>query len=396
VKTTTSNSVLKDNGNKVLYRQVTDEILNDIRCGKLALGTKLPSQAELVQKYNVSVNTVRLSLASLEKQGIIRKEQGRGSFISLQSGTSQQRSQQLKTMGLIFERTAYPDDRDSQSQVMLAFSDECRKHGIRLLIAETDFDAHLGGAKLIETFRNVTIDGLCVFLHEPEGAAERIAVLGREFEAAVVFFYGPTYDRQMPIDTVDVASYAGTEQLMEYLIALGHRRIGYVGIEVDYSDQFIRNMRRFATYKNSLIKAGIPLNKEYILAYPYGQELSNETLEQILGMVRRPDPVTAIFACSDWLAWHITHYFWEKGIRVPQEVSVAGFDGADIAVASIPTLTTVACPYTSVVQTVMDLLTKRLADPERPIQKISVPSKLIVRESVISVNDMNNRSPDLR
>jgi DNA-binding LacI/PurR family transcriptional regulator len=268
----------------------------------------------------------------------------------------------------------------------MAFSDECRKLGIRLMIAETDFDAHLSGLKLIETFRDVTIDGLCAFLHEPEGAAERIGILGHEFEAAVTFFPGPVYDREMPIDTIDINSYAGVEQLMDYLLALGHQRIGYVGNDVNYTDDNVKDMRRFITYKNSLKKAGIPLNKDYVLNYPYGRELSGETMEQILRLVRRPDPVTAIFACSDWLAWHICYYFWQKGIRVPQDVSVAGYDGADISKTSIPPLTTVACPYDVVVQMTVDLLSKRLADPKRPIQKISVPSKLLVRKSVVSIS----------
>ena len=69
-----------------LHRKLTDLILDEIHSGRLPLGAKLPSQAELVARYQVSVNTVRQSLATLEKRGIIRKEHGRGSFVSLQSG----------------------------------------------------------------------------------------------------------------------------------------------------------------------------------------------------------------------------------------------------------------------------------------------------------------------
>jgi DNA-binding LacI/PurR family transcriptional regulator len=368
-----------------LHLQISSQILEDMKQGVFHLGDKLPSQSELVDKYKVSVATIRQSLSNLERRGIIRTEKGRGSFISLQANSTQ-RPRKLRTLGLIFERTGKPDDIHSETQILTVFSAVCRQKGIRLVSAETDFDAHLGGMKLIETFSDTSMDGVCVFLHQAVDAAKRIAILGKEFRSSVVFFPGPTHRFSMPIDTIDVDAGVGVEQLMNYLLALGHRQIAYVGTEIDY-DQDINEfftMGRFLVYRDLLKKAGL-LRPENVIDYSYGHEPSPETMQKVLNLVRRKDPVTAIFACSDWLARYIMYWFWKEGIRVPQDVSIVGFDDVSFAREMIPPLTTVAHPLDRVAQTAVDLLVNRLADPDRPLQKISIPNKLIIRESVLAI-----------
>jgi DNA-binding LacI/PurR family transcriptional regulator/ribosomal protein S25 len=364
------------------HLQISNQILDDVKQGVFQLGDKLPSQSELVDKYKVSVATIRQSLSNLERRGLIRTEKGKGSFISLQANSSQ-RPRKLSTLGLIFERTGKPDDVAAETQVLLAFSDVCRQKGIRLVSAETDFDAHLGGKKLIETFADTSIDGVCAFLHHSCDAAERISILGKEFRSSVVFFPGSSYSYVMPIDTIDIDTLVGVEQLMDYFLAMGHRRIGYVGTEIDYiSDRNSgKTMGRFEIYRDALKKNGL-LNPEYVVDYSYGREPSPETMQAVLNLVRRKDPVTAIFACSDWLARHIMYWFWREGIRVPQDVSIAGFDDIVFSKELIPPLTTVSFPFTRAAETAINFMEDRLADPGKNIQKNTISSKLVIRESV--------------
>jgi DNA-binding LacI/PurR family transcriptional regulator len=369
-----------------LHLHISSQILADMRRGVFKLGDKLPSQTELVDKYQVSVSTIRQALATLEHRELIRTEKGRGSFVSLQSGKARQ-SQKLRTLGLIFERTGKPDDIHEETQVLLAYSAVCRERGIRLVSAQTDFDAHLGGSKLIETFSDMRLDGVCVFLHHAIDAVPRIEVLGREFPAAVVFFPGPTYHYTMPIDTIDVDARVGVEQLMEHFLQLGHRRIGYVGVEIP-PDPFLGKMTtmgRYETYRDCLVKAGIGLDLDLVVNHTYGQEPGPKTMQAVLKMIRAPRPATAIFAYSDWLARQLMHRLWQEGVRVPQDVSIAGFNDVAFARELIPSLTTVAHPFTRAAETTIQLMEDRLANRTRPIQKISIPNRLMVRESVAAV-----------
>ena len=98
----------------VFHHRIYKDIIRDIRVGRLRLGDKLPSQAELVRKYDVSVGTIRQSLANLERRGIIRREMGRGSFVSLQASNGPA-SNKLRTLGLISEITGYDYDAPAEA-----------------------------------------------------------------------------------------------------------------------------------------------------------------------------------------------------------------------------------------------------------------------------------------
>lgn len=373
----------KRTNEKTLHRWVTDQILKDIRGGRLPLGKKLPSQGDLVEKFKVSVNTIRQSLATLERRGIIRKEHGRGSFVSLQSSRTAGCSE-LTSFGLIFERSGRPEDRSAEAEILHAFVNVCRERQIRFTCAETEVDAHAGGRELIRTFDGVSLDGVCVFLHAGDNAVERLEPLGREFAASVAFF--PSFQESSPpIDCVDIELRTGLQHLMKYLLAMGHRRIGFVGSHIaDCLEGDPRRITggRWQVYAGTLEDAGIPVDPSLLVEFPYGCEPTDAMGKQVVELVRRKDPVTAIFACNDWIAQHVIHWLWQNDIHVPRHVSVTGMDDILFARHMVPALTTSACPYVKAAQAIIGLMQKRLVQPDLPIQRITIPSELVVRDSV--------------
>jgi LacI family transcriptional regulator len=381
--TTTCN---KRSNDKTLHRWVTDQILQDIRVGRLPLGKKLPSQGDLVEKFKVSVNTIRQSLATLERRGIIRKEHGRGSFVSLQSNRTG-KSTELKSFGLIFERAGKPEDHPAEAEIVQAFVNTCREHHIRFTCVETDVDAHAGGRELIKTFDGVSLDGLCVFFHSGDNAFERLEPLAREFAAPVAFF--PAFQEpSVPIDCVDIELRAGLGHLMKYLLAMGHRRIGFVGSHIAEclaGDPRRSTGGRWQMYSETLKEAGIPIDPSLLVEIPYGQEPTDRIGKQVIDLVRRKDPATAIYTYNDWMAQHVIQWLWRNDIHVPRDVSVTGMDDVSFARHMVPALTTSACPYVKAAQTIIGLMQKRLAQPDLPIQRITIPSELIVRASVGAV-----------
>ncbi len=362
-------------------------MLEEIRNGKFPLGSKLPSQAELVAKYEVSVNTIRQSLLSLEKRGIIRKEQGKGSFVSLQANQSRGKKA-LRNVGLVFERTYHPEDVQAESQFLLAISDVCREQCIRLVVVETEFDSHLGGEKLIESFDGMPLDGVCLYLHEADGAAERISSLQNEFGAAVVVFPGTT-NLPMPMDCIDVELCQGVSHMMKYLLALGHRRIGYVGpfvTECLAGDQQLTS-GRIQTYLKAMKDAGINVDRSIAIETPVSSEPSPANYEKILDIVRGDNPVTAIFAANDWMARNLLHCFWKAGVKVPDDVSLVGFDDLPYARELVPSLTTVAFPFEQIAKTSIQLLKHRIYGERQSLKKVTLAAELKIRESVIVSKD---------
>ncbi len=376
----------KRSNDKTLHQWVTNQLLQDIRVGRLPLGKKLPSQGDLVEKFKVSVNTIRQSLATLERRGIIRKEHGRGSFVSLQSNRTE-KSTELKSFGLIFERAGKPEDRPAETEIVQAFVNTCREHQIRFTCVETDVDAHAGGQELIKTFDGVSLDGLCVFFHAGENALERLEPLAREFVAPVAFF--PAFQEpSVPIDCVDIELRTGLQHLMKYLLAMGHRRIGFVGSHIKEcleGDPRRITGGRWQVYAETLKEAGISVDPSLLVEIPYGQEPTDSIGKQVVDLVRRKDPATAIFSYNDWMARHVIHWLWQNDIHVPHDISVTGMDDVSFSRHMVPALTTSACPYAKAAQIIIGLMQKRLAQPSLPIQRITIPSELIVRDSVGAV-----------
>ena len=364
-----------------LHHNIANQLLEDIEQGRLALGDKLPSQAKLVKKHKVSVATVRQSLLALERRGIIRKEMGRGSFVSLQSNVNSAGTE-LRSIGLVYEVTGDISDTSAESQVLLAFANACQKRNIRLMVTQTKLDAHSGGKSLIKTFDGVPLDGVCIFLHEREGVAERVRVIGEEFRAGVLFLVGLT-NETIPIDCINVDISPGTKQLMNYLISLGHKRIAYVGPMVKnfLAGEGWKSGGRWEAYTEALERANLSLDTSQLVETPYGEDVYKRT-DEIMSLVRGPNPVTAIFAANDWLARHILNMFWKAGVRVPQDVSIAGLDNIDIASQLVPALTTVAIPFAQSAEAAIDLMKNRLESPGRAFRHITLNAQLIIRDSV--------------
>ncbi|MCD4824314.1 MAG: substrate-binding domain-containing protein [Phycisphaerae bacterium] len=377
--------VTREDGKKPrgLHRQISNQILSDIRDGSLRLGDKLPSQAELMKQYDVSVTTVRQSLSTLEQRGIVCREQGRGCFVSLRSGQSGS-STKMRSAGLVFERTSEPENAPAEMEALLAFANVTRQKGLRLVTAEMEFDAHLSGNALLKTFDGASLDCICAYLHVPAEAAEKIAVLQREFKSAVVFFPTGILHEAMPVDCIDVDLRLGMRQLMNYFLSLGHRRIAYVGSQIEAclgGDEQVTS-GRWQTYRDDLTRAGIALDTDLIVDIPYKTGPGPEIAEAIANLVRRDNPATAIFAANDWTARLVMYSLWQKGIHVPDDVSLAGLDNVSFAKELVPSLTTVAFPFEQAAETAIELMRRRLAQPDRPIQKVTLPAELIIRETV--------------
>ncbi len=306
---------------------------------------------------------------------------GRGSFVSLQSGNDSGGTE-LRSVGLVYEVTGDASDTSAESQILLAFANACQRRNIRLIVTQTKLDAYLGGRSLIKTFDGIALDGVCIFLHQREGVSERIRVIGEEFKAGVLFLVGLTHEA-MPIDCVNVDIAPGTKQLMEYLISQGYKRIAYVGPLVkDYlAGEGWKSGGRWEAYTEALKIAKLPLDANLLVETPYGEDIYKHS-DEILNLIKGANPATAIFAANDWLARNILNICWKAGIRVPQDVSLAGFDNIDIAGQLVPALTTVAIPFVQAAESALELMKTRLESPDRAFRHITLNTQLVLRDSV--------------
>jgi len=176
------------------------------------------------------------------------------------------------------------------------------------------------------------------------------------------------------VPSVIATNRVGAMDVMRYLIGLGHRRIGFITGRYDMQSA----IRRFQGYQDSLAEMDIAYDPELVQHGDYTRERGQAAARLLL---ERPDRPTAIFAANDRSAIGVIDVAKELGLRIPQDLSVVGFDNIPESMHGTPMLTTVD----QSIQEMGALATKLLISilqgetPENTLCKI--PTRLIIRES---------------
>lgn len=173
---------------------------------------------------------------------------------------------------------------------------------------------------------------------------------------------------------VNIDNAAAAEDAVNYLLSLGHRRIGVVAGNMTSPS----TLDRLQGYRRALQKAGLPYEEELIEVGDYGLQKAEQATRKLVARENRP---TAIFAFSDEMAMSCLATLHNLGYKIPQDFSVMGFDNISYAQYCCPALTTIAQPMTEIGIACMELLLPQLnGEPMQECNKI-LPHKLIVRNS---------------
>jgi LacI family transcriptional regulator len=173
---------------------------------------------------------------------------------------------------------------------------------------------------------------------------------------------------------VIAANRAGALVAMEYLISLGHRRIGFIGGRPELQSA----VQRLQGYKDGLRQAGIPLDPELIQAGDYTTGTGMICAQKLLNL---PDPPTAIFAANDQSAIGVIKAAQEAGLRVPDDLSLVGFDNIPEAVYVNPGLTTVEQSIDKMGYVATEMLVSLIQGESLDSNLYEMRTHLIIRDS---------------
>jgi len=176
------------------------------------------------------------------------------------------------------------------------------------------------------------------------------------------------------LDRVEVDNRRGAFEAVEYLIGLGHRNIGLIGGPADSST----GRERLAGYNAAHEKAGIPIGARCIRFGDYKTESGRRLAEELLS---EPEPPTALFVCNCLMTVGALGTIYEKGLSIPDQIAVVGFDELPLASVFNPPLTVVRQPAYEVGRRAAELMIKRLDDPHRAPTSLVLPPELIIRKS---------------
>ena len=349
-----------------LYQQVAADLRRKIVSGEIPVGSQVPTHRELAVGYGVSLITINKALSGLVSEGVLHSRVGRGTFVavrpleagagnvlgfvlrdlsspffSLVARAAQQRAETLG-YGMLF--SAHANRLDREDEQIRRF----RELGVRgLIIVSMSRTYHVSDA--IRALEDVPLPYVMVsFTEEPD-----------------VPYVGLRYER---------AGYLAAR----HLLALGRRRIGYIG------DRFgSANFELRATgYRRALAEAGLASDPSFVFEYPFEGEWNDYRSGYALGehVARLAEKPDAMFVFNDLGALGFQDGLLDHGVRVPEDIAVVGLDDIELAARARVPLTTVRQPTERIGALAVDALVARVRGERPPVRQLLDP-ELIVRRS---------------
>jgi LacI family transcriptional regulator len=155
---------------------------------------------------------------------------------------------------------------------------------------------------------------------------------------------------------------------------MGHRRIGIITFPLHLTT----SRARLAGYREALERAGIPVDPTLICEGTY---LLGDGVQQTRYLLDHPDPPTAIFAGNDAQAAGVYQVLYERNIRVPDDMSVIGFDDVTYSAQMSPPLTTIHQPLVEMGKTAVNMLLRLIAGEQLESNHVELSTSLVVRKS---------------
>jgi len=285
------------------------------------------------------------------------------------------RSTRTRTLGFLVLDDSQRFVADPLTALYLAgVADAARERDYSVLVHTTRHTKN--HAEFLRPISEGRVDAACVLLTGPQDLRKNVAQLLDQTSTEFVLF-----------DEIAVAKAAvrafvvrsdqagGTAAMVDHLIDRGHRRIAFMAAKAPWA--VIE--QRFGAYKRSLRRHGITIDPEITLFEGGWEPDGADSMIQTL--LASDSPPTAIICGSDLLAIGAMHALRQRGIQVPTDVAVCGFDDFDVSVHMNPQLTTVAVPAWQMGATAAGLLIDALDDKRPSRTDVCLPTALQVRES---------------
>ncbi len=357
-----------------LYELVRDAVRDAVERGVFDPGERIPSTKALSDTLEVSLVTVHRALQELVAAGVLRRGQGRGTFVHEAYAQPSHRTSTMR-VGIVFHTEASLAD-SYHGQIMEGVRRGAEEIGadIVLLRYGEDWRNECQGYLYVNPYK-AQLD------HSPrfgrrsavnEGTRQPTMVVGARTEV-------PT------VGCLDTDNIALAESAVQHLFDLGHRRIAFVGGQADLTN----NIDRLAGYRQACRRLGMPTPACPELSAP-GWQLDEPGLARAVAMLTAPDAPTAVFAAGYYFALNMYTAANRAGLTIPGDVSIVGVDDPPSAVHLSPALTTMRQPLVEVGKAAIRELLSQVKTSNPPARR-TLDAELITRESTARATEEGNR-----
>jgi len=252
--------------------------------------------------------------------------------------------------------------------------EKAQERGFSLIIGNTGYEGDVEST-LLRQFQERRLAGIILtgFAIGQERAVKEVVQSG----IPCIVIWETLEDTSLSF--VGFNNFTAAYSMTEYLIRLRHERIGLI---LGPFTKVRRARRRLEGYQTALKDRGLSFDPRIVIEKQPTLQEGKEAMKKLLSMRHPP---TAVFAASDMLAVGALAAAREKGLRVPEDISVAGFDDIDFAAFSDPPLTTVRVPASRMGEMAVEMLMEMIEGNSNEPKHITLDTELVIRESCKAV-----------
>lgn len=356
------------------YAVMVDDIQAAIATGLILPGDKISSENELAAHYQVSRHTVRKALSILEQEGYLEAVHGVGTFCrkkTKMTGTS-------KNIAVV---TTYISDYIFP-RVIQGIDGVLTENGYSIILKNTG-NSRANERKILEELLQKGIDGLIIEPSKSQIMCRNIDLYEKleEFRIPYVFIQG-SYMQLRHKPHILMNDEKGGYLLTNYLIRTGHKHL--IGI---FKADDSQGEERHKGFARALREHNIPYNPEQVIWF-HTEDRTSKPTKSLEYMLETEVKMDGIVCYNDMVAFDVAKFFMNKGIRIPEDISITGYDNMYNTENSILQLTTIAHPQEVLGEMAATLMLEQMEGV--PLEKSKV--KRIIEPELIIRNSCMTRS----
>ena len=277
---------------------------------------------------------------------------------------------ETKTIGLLVTATNNP----FFAEVMAGVEQYCQKNQYNLIIATTGGDAKRLKQNL-QTLIHKQVDGVLLMCGDSRFQADMELTVS--LPLVVMDWWFTELNADKILENSERGGYLATKSMID----AGHQKIGIITGNLRKS--VAKN--RLQGYKKALSEANIVLNPDWIVESHFDFEGGIVGTQKLLSLSDRP---TAIFCCSDTIAIGAYQAIQNQGLRIPQDISIMGYDDIELARYLFPSLSTISQPKAELGKLAVETLLQRIQEPNENYRTLVLEPTCILRESISSPSNV--------
>lgn len=280
---------------------------------------------------------------------------------------------------LVAEPMEMSHESETTRRILVGISERLAEEGLQMKLHREDPERFVLGSRPRRILPELRNEGILGFILLYPFQQESVGHLSVKFPVITAL---DDYER-LEVDSVDVDAGRGISRLMEHLAIHGHRELGFVSWRYKVVTPWVE--RRFGAYMEGLFRLGLKFDESRLVNVRREGQIGPEAvLRRAIEMVE--GGVTALVCAADHQAYPLMAGLREAGIRVPEDVSVTGFDGIEPPEGG-RALTTIRQPFRDIGYSTVVSLLRRVRSPAAPRRHILVGGRFIEGETVAPVRD---------